>query len=228
LFEGRVAPNPVVPRDHGLPGMVGQPGHDLGGDTTVIRSLGGERVAPEGPSVLRFARDVVLLGHLLRGLAHRFARGRLGDGGRDGDEIAGSDPAEAAEPGAEGLRLARLDQDVGEPAGGEDRNVGERLDAWRTAVRWPAPTASGRPLPPAITSPSRQAVTKPTTGPAAGPSRRTPTSEAPFSHRTRAAALESMAHEAADLLVIGGGITGAATAREAALRGFRTALVAKG
>ena len=37
-----------------------------------------------------------------------------------------------------------------------------------------------------------------------------------------------MAHEAVDLLVIGGGITGAAIARDAALRGFRTALVEKG
>ena len=37
-----------------------------------------------------------------------------------------------------------------------------------------------------------------------------------------------MAHEPVDLLVIGGGITGAAIARDAALRGFRTALVEKG
>jgi len=37
-----------------------------------------------------------------------------------------------------------------------------------------------------------------------------------------------MAHEAVDLLVIGGGITGAAIARDAALRGFRAALVEKG
>ncbi|PYO41974.1 MAG: glycerol-3-phosphate dehydrogenase [Gemmatimonadetes bacterium] len=37
-----------------------------------------------------------------------------------------------------------------------------------------------------------------------------------------------MAHEPVDLLVIGGGITGAAIARDAALRGFRAALVEKG
>ena len=37
-----------------------------------------------------------------------------------------------------------------------------------------------------------------------------------------------MATEPADVLVIGGGITGAAIARDAALRGFRTALVEKG
>ncbi len=52
--------------------------------------------------------------------------------------------------------------------------------------------------------------------------------ETPFSHQTRAAALSSMAAEPVDLLVIGGGITGAGIARDAALRGFRTALVDKG
>src|SRR6266853_218045 len=64
--------------------------------------------------------------------------------------------------------------------------------------------------------------------PAAGPSWRTSTSETPFSHRTRAAALASMAAEPVDVLVIGGGITGAGIARDAALRGFRTAVVDKG
>jgi len=52
--------------------------------------------------------------------------------------------------------------------------------------------------------------------------------ETPFSHQTRAAALSSMAAEPVDLLVIGGGITGAGIARDAALRGFRVALVEKG
>jgi len=52
--------------------------------------------------------------------------------------------------------------------------------------------------------------------------------EAPFSYRSRAAALESMQAQPVDLLVIGGGITGAAVARDAALRGFRTALVEAG
>jgi glycerol-3-phosphate dehydrogenase len=52
--------------------------------------------------------------------------------------------------------------------------------------------------------------------------------EAPFSHRTRAAALESMQSQPVDLLVIGGGITGGGIARDAALRGFRTALVDAG
>jgi len=52
--------------------------------------------------------------------------------------------------------------------------------------------------------------------------------DTPFSHQTRAAALSSMAAEPVDLLVIGGGITGAGIARDAALRGFRIALVDKG
>src|SRR2546422_8622558 len=37
-----------------------------------------------------------------------------------------------------------------------------------------------------------------------------------------------MAAEPADVLIVGGGITGAGIARDAALRGFRTALVDKG
>ena len=52
--------------------------------------------------------------------------------------------------------------------------------------------------------------------------------ETPFSHQTRAAALSSMAAEPVDVLVIGGGITGAGIARDAALRDFRVALVDKG
>jgi len=52
--------------------------------------------------------------------------------------------------------------------------------------------------------------------------------ETPFSHQTRAAALSAMAAEPVDVLVIGGGITGAGIARDAALRGFRVALVDKG
>ncbi len=52
--------------------------------------------------------------------------------------------------------------------------------------------------------------------------------EAPFSFRTRGAALDAMAAEPVDVLIIGGGITGAGVARDAALRGLRTALVDKG
>lgn len=51
--------------------------------------------------------------------------------------------------------------------------------------------------------------------------------ESPFSHQTRAAALASMATDPVDVLIIGGGITGAGIARDTALRGFRTALVDK-
>jgi len=52
--------------------------------------------------------------------------------------------------------------------------------------------------------------------------------EAPFSQVTRASALVAMSTEAVDLLILGGGITGAGIARDAALRGIRTALVDKG
>jgi glycerol-3-phosphate dehydrogenase len=52
--------------------------------------------------------------------------------------------------------------------------------------------------------------------------------EAPFSYNTRAAALESLQAQPADLLIIGGGITGAGIARDAALRGYRTAVVDAG
>ncbi|MGH7548587.1 MAG: glycerol-3-phosphate dehydrogenase/oxidase [Gemmatimonadales bacterium] len=49
-----------------------------------------------------------------------------------------------------------------------------------------------------------------------------------FSQRTRAAALAATVAEPVDVLVIGGGIVGAGVARDAALRGFRTALMDKG
>jgi len=55
-----------------------------------------------------------------------------------------------------------------------------------------------------------------------------PLTEAPFSYRTRAQALHAMAAEPVDLLIIGGGIVGAGIARDAALRGIRTALIDKG
>jgi glycerol-3-phosphate dehydrogenase len=45
--------------------------------------------------------------------------------------------------------------------------------------------------------------------------------------QTRDAVLQAMAETPLDLLIIGGGITGAGIARDAALRGFRTALVDK-
>ena len=48
---------------------------------------------------------------------------------------------------------------------------------------------------------------------------------ASFSSATRASALRELAADALDLLVIGGGITGAGIARDAAMRGLRTGLV---
>lgn len=48
-----------------------------------------------------------------------------------------------------------------------------------------------------------------------------------FSPVGRQAALQRMAHEQFDLLIIGGGITGSTLARDAALRGLRVALVEK-
>src|SRR5438128_8502853 len=62
---------------------------------------------------------------------------------------------------------------------------------------------------------------------APGQDRRTLGTDTPFSHRTRDDALATMAAEPVDLLIIGGGITGAGIARDAALRGIRTALVDK-
>lgn len=47
----------------------------------------------------------------------------------------------------------------------------------------------------------------------------------PFSAATRQENLDRLAQETFDLLIIGGGITGVAVARDAAMRGFRTALV---
>lgn len=52
--------------------------------------------------------------------------------------------------------------------------------------------------------------------------------DAPFSLTTRAQNLAAMAREPVDLLIIGGGINGAAIARDAAMRGIRTAMVDKG
>lgn len=49
--------------------------------------------------------------------------------------------------------------------------------------------------------------------------------DAPFSAATRAGQLAAMADQPLDLLVMGGGITGAGIARDAAMRGLRTGLV---
>jgi glycerol-3-phosphate dehydrogenase len=49
-----------------------------------------------------------------------------------------------------------------------------------------------------------------------------------FSHRTREINLSRLQQEEFDIAVIGGGITGVAVARDAAMRGIRTALIEKG
>src|SRR5574340_1175228 len=49
-----------------------------------------------------------------------------------------------------------------------------------------------------------------------------------FSARTRAANIQKLGTEPFDILIVGGGITGAGIARDAAMRGFKTALVDKG
>ncbi|HET91817.1 MAG TPA: glycerol-3-phosphate dehydrogenase/oxidase [Chloroflexi bacterium] len=54
------------------------------------------------------------------------------------------------------------------------------------------------------------------------------TSHLPFSAATRSENLARMMQEPFDLLIVGGGITGVGIARDAALRGIRTALVEKG
>jgi glycerol-3-phosphate dehydrogenase len=46
-----------------------------------------------------------------------------------------------------------------------------------------------------------------------------------FSHLTRASSFDELGHEQFDLLIIGGGITGAGAARDAASRGMKVALV---
>jgi glycerol-3-phosphate dehydrogenase len=52
--------------------------------------------------------------------------------------------------------------------------------------------------------------------------------DSPFSFSTRETALTTLADSQVDVLVIGGGITGAGIARDAAMRGLRTALVERG
>ena len=88
-------------------------------------------MAAQGPAVLGLAGDAVFLGHLLGRLAHRFAGGGLGDRRRHGDQVARPDLREHPHTLQGRLGLACLDQDVGEAARGQDRNVREALDAPR-------------------------------------------------------------------------------------------------
>jgi glycerol-3-phosphate dehydrogenase len=57
---------------------------------------------------------------------------------------------------------------------------------------------------------------------------RKPTPTGAFSYRTRASYLDRLRRETFDLVVIGGGITGAGIARDAAMRGLSVALLEKG
>ncbi len=59
------------------------------------------------------------------------------------------------------------------------------------------------------------------------PSMKDASASRPFSSATRAENLEHLAREHFDILIIGGGITGCAAARDAAMRGYRVALVEK-
>ena len=76
------------------------------------RRSGGRRRCRSGPlvthqrkPVLGLPGDPVLLGHLLGRLAHRLAGGGLGDGGRDRHQVAGTHPAEGADPAAQAPAL---------------------------------------------------------------------------------------------------------------------------
>ncbi len=60
------------------------------------------------------------------------------------------------------------------------------------------------------------------------PTRLTPPPVAPFSRTTRDERFHTLDAEPFDLIVVGGGITGAGVARDAAMRGLRTVLIEKG
>src|SRR5438270_1599555 len=83
-------------------------------------------------------------------------------------------------------------------------------------VRTPATTATRRPLRPGIRF-----------FPLPGSRNLPPAPSGGELEQTRAAALASMVETPVDVLIIGGGITGVGIARDAALRGFRTALIDK-
>ena len=106
----------------------------LGPQPAVVRGRGGVRWLVHAISVLVLARDAVLLGHLLGGLAHRQARGRLGDRRRFGHQVARPQTREGLEASREApARATRSHEGPGEPAAVEDRNVGEALRAARDA-----------------------------------------------------------------------------------------------
>src|SRR6267143_6529152 len=70
-LELRVLADDVVLRHHRVEVLPGQHAHHFVAELACVPSLGGEKVRPVRPRVLRLARDAVLLGHLLGGLALR-------------------------------------------------------------------------------------------------------------------------------------------------------------
>ncbi len=99
------------------------------------------------------------------------------------------------------------------------------VPALQNGVRQPATTATRRSFAPGITFTSAVCSRRYHGRVRAAKSEDVALTETEFSHRTRAAALVEIAAQPVDLLVVGGGITGAGIARDAALRGIRTALV---
>ena len=94
-----------------------------------------------------------------------------------------------------------------------------------TVVDMPDGPGRHRPSPAAPASPTRGACGRLRRCPTRPPSRHRPAAAPPTFDR--AGALARLADEAFDVLVVGGGITGAGVALDAASRGLRTALVEK-
>src|SRR5438445_459085 len=123
LLERRVGSDAVVLPHDGLAGTGGQPRHDFRRQPAVGSTLRGELVAAQRPPVLRLARDVIFLRHLLRGLTHRLTGRWLRDCGRHWHEILRADLGKGLDAATEGLGLARFHEDIGKPAGGENRDI---------------------------------------------------------------------------------------------------------
>ncbi len=83
------------------------------------------------PLILLLAGDIVELRHLLGRLSHRLARGWLGDGRRDRNEILRAHARERADARRHRLRARGGDEHVREAARVQDRNVRQRLGAAR-------------------------------------------------------------------------------------------------
>src|SRR3984893_17265353 len=126
-LELRVLADDVVLGHHGVEVLPGQDAHHLVAELACVPGLGGEKVRPVRPRVLRLARDAVLLGHLLRGLAHREPRRVLGDGGRHGQQIACAHALERVQLLHQRPAPARRHHRLRDGARVGDRNVAHRL-----------------------------------------------------------------------------------------------------